>query len=722
MKKSLLMSFVALMLTAAFAFGQNTLNVGSAEGEAGSEVSVAVTVSSSVAVAGASFTVTFDQASLQVASVANGSAATAMTQVGTDVSGANGSGSLVISLVDFSFSNPIAAGTDQEVFVINFTIADGASGSLDLGLADVSLSDASAGNIDVTTNGGMVTVSGGETPPPTTGGGENMLKVTDASGEAGAEVAVQVLLDNDVAVAGASFSVNFDASVLQVASVANGSASTAMTQVGTDIAGANESGKLVISLVDFSFSNPIAAGADQEVFVVNFTIASGAATGSSSLELSDVSLSDAAAGDVAASLQNGTVTITGGSEPPPTTGGDENMLWLTDASVEAGSEVDVNVLLTNTVAVAGASFTITFDQTKLQVVSADNGSVTTAMTQVGTDIAGANTSGSLVISLVDFSFSNAIAVGEDQEVLVVKFNAIADAAASVDLGLTDVSMSDPSAGDVAVTSTGSVVTITGGGTVEPPSGPEPSSTENFVYVLPVEGDPGTTASATIGMNNIVAVAGLTFNVNFDPAVIQLTAAAPTGKAAGLTPVGLDVAGANSTGVLQVSLVDFTFSNAVAVGLADIFKMDFNFVSGSAASLAATAEFTITDVTASDAAAGNIDVSVWSGTPTDGEDVVNPSLPKAYALSQNSPNPFNPSTTISYEVKADGAAVQQVSLNVYNIRGQLVRTLVNDQKTAGRYTIQWNGQDNNGSQLSSGVYFYRMQTGDFQQTRKMVLLK
>jgi hypothetical protein len=96
------------------------------------------------------------------------------------------------------------------------------------------------------------------------------------------------------------------------------------------------------------------------------------------------------------------------------------------------------------------------------------------------------------------------------------------------------------------------------------------------------------------------------------------------------------------------------------------------------------------------------------------------LPKAYALGQNFPNPFNPSTTIAYDIP-EGKEVQ-VRLNIYNIRGQLVRTLVNENKSEGSYQIQWDGTNNHGQSVSSGVYLYRIQAGDFNQTRKMVILK
>ncbi len=96
------------------------------------------------------------------------------------------------------------------------------------------------------------------------------------------------------------------------------------------------------------------------------------------------------------------------------------------------------------------------------------------------------------------------------------------------------------------------------------------------------------------------------------------------------------------------------------------------------------------------------------------------LPKLFAMGQNYPNPFNPSTTVAFDIP-EGKEVN-VRLNVYNMRGQLIRTLVNEVKSEGSYQIQWDGADNYGRRVSSGVYFYRITTGEFSQTRKMVLLK
>ncbi|HUU27620.1 MAG TPA: beta-L-arabinofuranosidase domain-containing protein [archaeon] len=98
----------------------------------------------------------------------------------------------------------------------------------------------------------------------------------------------------------------------------------------------------------------------------------------------------------------------------------------------------------------------------------------------------------------------------------------------------------------------------------------------------------------------------------------------------------------------------------------------------------------------------------------------PDLPKAFSLDQNHPNPFNPTTTISYAVP-EGPAVR-VSLVVYDLRGTLVKTLVDDIKEPGYYTVMWDGTDDAGRNQSSGVYFYRLRAADYTGVRKMVLVK
>ncbi|HCN25245.1 MAG TPA: hypothetical protein DIS65_07780, partial [Candidatus Marinimicrobia bacterium] len=94
------------------------------------------------------------------------------------------------------------------------------------------------------------------------------------------------------------------------------------------------------------------------------------------------------------------------------------------------------------------------------------------------------------------------------------------------------------------------------------------------------------------------------------------------------------------------------------------------------------------------------------------------VPGEFALHQNYPNPFNPVTTINYDLAKDG----HVSIVVYDLLGREIKTLVNEVQNAGYDSIRWDGTDNLGKTLASGMYFYQMYTGDFILVRKMVLLK
>jgi hypothetical protein len=109
-----------------------------------------------------------------------------------------------------------------------------------------------------------------------------------------------------------------------------------------------------------------------------------------------------------------------------------------------------------------------------------------------------------------------------------------------------------------------------------------------------------------------------------------------------------------------------------------------------------------------------DVMVRSATPVD--DVIIPVL--ATELQSNYPNPFNPETTIRYSVKE----TSPVTIEVYNLKGQLIRTLVNEVKTAGNYSVVWNGRDSHNQPVSSGVYFYKMNAGKYSSTKKMIMMK
>jgi hypothetical protein len=94
------------------------------------------------------------------------------------------------------------------------------------------------------------------------------------------------------------------------------------------------------------------------------------------------------------------------------------------------------------------------------------------------------------------------------------------------------------------------------------------------------------------------------------------------------------------------------------------------------------------------------------------------LPVSHNLFQNYPNPFNPSTTINYSIPN----VSFVSLKIYDVLGREVKTLVNSEQNTGIYNVQWNGDNNYGSKVSSGIYLYKIEAGNFMMTKKMILLK
>jgi hypothetical protein len=111
---------------------------------------------------------------------------------------------------------------------------------------------------------------------------------------------------------------------------------------------------------------------------------------------------------------------------------------------------------------------------------------------------------------------------------------------------------------------------------------------------------------------------------------------------------------------------------------------------------------------------------WSSPPDSGYSVNNmaPPSPVSTWVAQNYPNPFNPTTTIRFEIDVAG----RVTLRVYDVGGRLVKELVDDYRAAGRYEEVWDGRDGRGSQVASGVYFYSLATGGFEETRKMLLLR
>jgi hypothetical protein len=111
-------------------------------------------------------------------------------------------------------------------------------------------------------------------------------------------------------------------------------------------------------------------------------------------------------------------------------------------------------------------------------------------------------------------------------------------------------------------------------------------------------------------------------------------------------------------------------------------------------------------------------AIYDDYPTDVADDDSGMLPDRFVLHQNYPNPFNPFTNIKFDLPH----AAPVRLDIYNILGRRVKTLINDVYRAGFHSVIWNGTDDDGHSIASGVYFYRLTAGDRAATRKMVVLK
>ncbi|UCC81116.1 MAG: T9SS type A sorting domain-containing protein [Candidatus Zixiibacteriota bacterium] len=114
---------------------------------------------------------------------------------------------------------------------------------------------------------------------------------------------------------------------------------------------------------------------------------------------------------------------------------------------------------------------------------------------------------------------------------------------------------------------------------------------------------------------------------------------------------------------------------------------------------------------SDKAYGSTDFVTGAGDKS-------PAIPELFFLSQNYPNPFNPYTTLSYGLPKDS----HVRINIFNILGQQVVTLVDERQTAGYRSVIWNGKDGSDGNVSSGIYFYTIEAGDYRASKKMLLIK
>jgi len=216
-------------------------------------------------------------------------------------------------------------------------------------------------------------------------------------------------------------------------------------------------------------------------------------------------------------------------------------------------------------------------------------------------------------------------------------------------------------------------------------------------------------NAYIWGNLDVPVAGVQLRLNYDPGQIAISAPKLTERTRDFT-----LAYSDKDGVLTLLLFDLG-GRAISTGEGDLFRLSVERVSEGDS-------LEISQAVMADTTASCLSVEILHRNTGVEDGRYDSSVPREFALGQNYPNPFNSTTLIRYQVPAVGGRRSAVSLKIYNTVGQKVATLVEGVVSPGFHEVSWDGRGDNGKELSSGIYFYNLTSGDFKETKKMLLMK
>jgi hypothetical protein len=212
---------------------------------------------------------------------------------------------------------------------------------------------------------------------------------------------------------------------------------------------------------------------------------------------------------------------------------------------------------------------------------------------------------------------------------------------------------------------------------------------------------GEELTVAVDLAEFVEVKGYGFSVNYDPTVLEFVRVASDNTLLGESQLAQPQVANKADGTVAVAAYGQTATQG-NLGVSLVFRTK------------AEIENSYIDLTEAQLQDGSYGLNQVASL---GQVQVQ-TRPEIFGLADNYPNPFNPETTLKYQLPE----AADVKLEVYNVVGQVVRTLVADHQNAGRYVVQWDATNDNGQPLSSGIYFYHIQAGDFQKTKKMLLLK
>jgi len=239
----------------------------------------------------------------------------------------------------------------------------------------------------------------------------------------------------------------------------------------------------------------------------------------------------------------------------------------------------------------------------------------------------------------------------------------------------------------------------------------------MVSISGASGNPGTSGiKVSVLLDNRSDVAGMELVVNFDPEMLTATGISTTSRSAHI-PVFITNLNYGS-GKVKLLIVA-TDGESIAHGVGSVAEILFDIDAD--ASLG-TYPVTLSDVIVGDARGNplltgieNGAVNIMGSTEVEGDNRSG-SMPEEFALLQNGPNPFNPTTDIRYQIPDVGYSIH-IALKVYNLLGQEVATLVDEIEEPGYYSVKFDSQN-----LASGVYFYTLKAGEFCMTRRMALIR
>ncbi len=235
-------------------------------------------------------------------------------------------------------------------------------------------------------------------------------------------------------------------------------------------------------------------------------------------------------------------------------------------------------------------------------------------------------------------------------------------------------------------------------------------------------EPGGVGTAAIKMENLESeVLGVQIVLKYDPNVVKTIKIQKAGRTDHMDVLESNVV---EPGILKLLVFDLE-GESISKGEGDIVNVEFTVSPDASLGGVSPLEIIFTEDNTNTTLADLDRLAIKSLQIKDGaitigqsEEADGEGIPGSSSLLQNFPNPWNPSTVIKYHIAQDG----HVNLSIYNIAGQLVRNLVDDTKKAGKYDVQWDGKDNSGRVVTSGVYFYKIAAENFKSTRKMILLR